>query len=151
MNSILILYISLVLFVVISLWVIITNYKNILMFLYIPIIIVIIVCTIFVYHNIMGYPKKAELPEKFSILQYYVIPKKEIYLWIKIKDVDEPISYSIPYTEKMHKDLDKMQNAIKKGSARADQNRTKNKNVLENSRENNSMFYDFTETGIKSK
>jgi len=75
--------------------------------------------------SLLGYPTEADIPEDTIILAYRVIlPEKEkdgaIYLWSLTRDKigDKtflPRSFSIPYDEKLHKQLSEYEQGNKKG------------------------------------
>jgi hypothetical protein len=152
--SITLLYAFVFLMAVTSLWVLIKSSRSSFLFFYIPALICLVAGSIFVYSSILGYPRKADLPEEFALLQFQIEENKAIYLWVLPKKETIPISFEIPYTPEKHKELDKVREAVKKGTARGDQKKVTSKkktNSTETSREDNLQFYDFTELKMRDK
>lgn len=83
------------------------------LFLWIPLILLAASSTYFTIDAVMGQPSK-NLPQVFSLLSYKVAGKT-IYIWGVKKGEEAPRTWQVPYSKKMHEQLEGATKEIKGG------------------------------------
>ena len=99
---------------VVCLWLLIEGRKSPKFLIwFIPVLLLLITSTYVTYTSILGLPKVA-MPEKGLYLKHYIDEPNWIYMWVVYKD-RIPRSYQIPYTRKVHEQLEGVEGEAEQG------------------------------------
>ena len=101
----------------IFLYLVIELKKSVHLLYVIPMFVFFVMGSYFYIDSFLGYPTTKTDEKQFLLLSYYVpVEEDRIYVWVLLKDEEEPKALILPYKQDDHESLNKASDKIANGS-----------------------------------